>query len=43
MGGFSVDANRLFFVYIFVTEGRARGPKILGITVDFHSSYRYGE
>ena len=31
MGGFSVDANRLFFVYIFVAEGRARGPTIPGI------------
>ena len=26
-----MDANRLFLVYIFVTEGRARGPAILGI------------
>ena len=43
MGGFSVDANRLFFVYIFVAEGRARGPTILGIMVYFHSAYRYGE
>ena len=43
MGGFSVDANRLFFVYIFVAEGQARGPTILGITVNFHSSYRYSE
>ena len=31
MGGFSVDANRLFLVYIFVAEGRARGPTIPGI------------
>ena len=30
MGGFSVDANRLFLVFIFVTEGQARGPAILG-------------
>ena len=43
MGGFSVDANRLFFVYIFVAEGQARGPTILCITVNFYSSYRYSE